>query len=59
MYKYLNKYQSYILINKYCKKCRIYKSFMDSGRVSFMLSGYTTTERQWKNIEKFSKIIKV
>lgn len=32
---------------------------MDSGRVSFMLSGYTTTERQWKNIEKFSKIIKV
>lgn len=43
------------VVSDYCQK--IYKSFYEAGRVSFLLSGYKTSERQWKNIQRFSKLM--
>ena len=33
------------------------ENLVKSGRASFELSGYKTTERQWENLNKFSKLI--
>ena len=35
---------------------KAYENLMLSGRVSFELSGRMTTERQWENLKKFSKL---
>ena len=32
-------------------------NLINSGRASFELSGYKTTERQWENLKKFSKLL--
>lgn len=34
-----------------------YENLLNSGRASFELSGYRTTERQWENLKKFSKLL--
>ena len=33
------------------------ENLVKSGRASFELSGYKITERQWENLNKFSKLI--
>lgn len=38
-------------------KDKVSDSLKDSGRTSFELSGYKTTEKQWENLDKFSKLI--
>ena len=57
MYYYLNNKQYLVYVNTSCIRCKIYKSFYEAGRVSFLLSGYKTSERQWKNIQRFSKLM--
>jgi len=57
MYKCVSQKQNFVFVLKECRQCRIRESFINSGRVSFMLSGKPTTQRQWDNIGRFAKLL--